>query len=450
MASTVTYKLKKLLAQELFNDIEDSASAIYYAGIGRSQEWDNASDSAPTPTVSEREQRNALLNIQSVKRITDYSFVIPRYNWSTGTTYSSYDDNSTGYPTNAYYVLTDQNQVYACIQTPKNSDGAVQPSTVKPTGTTNKAFTTADGYVWKFLYSLGALDATKFLAANYIPVKFFDSAQITGVSTAQELQQANISNAAVGGQILNIIVTANGTGYTSDPTVTIVGDGTSASATVSARSGNQINAITMDDDSASLGSGYTKAYVKITGGGGTGAKARAVIGPKLGLGYDPRDELRSTALMFNTKPNGLEGGDFIIDNDFRQVTLLKNPLIADSDASYTGATGMVLRKLTLNSGHSGFAEDQVVIGGTSGAKGIIDYLDDSDHIYYHGVESDGYFVSFNAGESLTSAGGGTGVLSTDSAQDVEPLSGDVLYIDNRAAIVRSTSQTEDLKIVIQI
>lgn len=72
MASTVTYKLKKLLAQELFNDIEDSASAIYYAGIGRSQEWDNASDSAPTPTVSEREQRNALLNTQSVKRITDY------------------------------------------------------------------------------------------------------------------------------------------------------------------------------------------------------------------------------------------------------------------------------------------------------------------------------------------------------------------------------------------
>jgi len=450
MAATVTYKLKKQLAQELLNDIIDSASAIYYPGIGRSEDW-NASDAAPTPVNNERNARNALLSMQSVKRITDYTFTIPRYNWSTGTTYTAYDDNIANITDNKYYVLTDQNAVYLCVNNAKDTNGVAQTSTVKPTGTPNKAFTTSDGYTWKFLYSLGALDATKFLAANYMPVEFFDSAQITAVSTVQETQQAMISHAAIGGQISSIIMTANGSGYTSNPTVAIVGNGSSAAATVSARTGNQINNIEMTNDSSALGSGYTKAYIKITGGGGTGAKARAVITPKLGLGNDPRDELRSTAIMFNTKPDGLENNDFIIGNDFRQVSLLKNPLIADSSGSFEGASGMVLRRLNLTAGHSGFAVDQVVVGGTSGAKGFVDYLDDSNHAYYHGADSDGFLVPFTNGETLTTVpAGGTGTLFQDSSQDVEPLSGDVLYIDNRAAVIRSASQAEDIKIIVQV
>jgi hypothetical protein len=34
--------------------------------------------------------------------------------------------------------------------------------------------------------------------------------------------------------------------------------------------------------------------------------------------------------------------------------------------------------------------------------------------------------------------------------EMDPLSGDVLYIDNRAAVSRSAEQTEDIKIVIQL
>ena len=34
--------------------------------------------------------------------------------------------------------------------------------------------------------------------------------------------------------------------------------------------------------------------------------------------------------------------------------------------------------------------------------------------------------------------------------EVNPFTGDLLYIDNRAAITRSAEQTEDIKIVIQV
>ena len=37
-----------------------------------------------------------------------------------------------------------------------------------------------------------------------------------------------------------------------------------------------------------------------------------------------------------------------------------------------------------------------------------------------------------------------------TAAEVELLTGDLLYIDNRAAVTRSADQTEDIKIVIQL
>ena len=52
-----------------------------------------------------------------------------------------------------------------------NAAGVAQPSTVAPSGTGNSSFTTADGYAWKFLYTVGTLDAAAYKSANFIPVK---------------------------------------------------------------------------------------------------------------------------------------------------------------------------------------------------------------------------------------------------------------------------------------
>lgn len=449
----VTNRLKKQVISDIKTDF-DSADVYYYAAIGRSEDW-NDSDIAPSTTNSLRELRNFRLSAQSAKNIIDLSFVVPRYNWSSGAIYSAYDDTQSGYPTQSYYVMNDNNQVYMCIQQSKNSAGQAQVSTVQPSGnTTGTPFDTADGYIWKFLYSISALDATKFISANYLPVK--KQGATNPDSPAPDVEQLAVQNAAIVGQIVGYAVDSGGAGYTSTPTVTVTGDGTKAKggATIS---GGQVTKVEIIDSSGAytLGSGYNFADVAITGGGSPTkpAKVRAIFAPILGLGGDPRDDLRSTAIMFNVKPEGTVDGDFIIGNDFRQVALMKDLKVPVTDSDFTQANGNMLKQLELSSVTSGFTADNTIQGSTSGVQALIDKVD-SDTVWYHQTETTG-FGNFDSGENITEIdGNGAGVLNATFAPYVEPeinpFSGELLYLDNRAAVTRSADQTEDIKIVIQI
>ena len=84
---------------------------------------------------------------------------------------------------------------------------------------------------------------------------------------------------------------------------------------------------------------------------------------------------------------------------------------------------------------------------------------DSDRIYFHQTAITG-FTAFQEAETISEVdGAGTGTLDSvgadansfafDSA-DIDLSSGEILYIDNRAAITRSAAQQEDFKIIIQL
>lgn len=448
MAATILDAFKKRFIEGIISDIL-SDSGEYYIGIGRSQVWDSA-DTAPTPLNSWREQRNFRLNLQSIKRAEDYSYVIPRYNWTSGTVYTGFDDAVQGIPSNTYYVITDNNEVYMCLEQGKSATGATVTSTVIPTVTTGNPFRTADGYVWKYLYTMTALNANKFLTANYIPVKLQDSANDLA---SLELDQLNIQKAAVPGQISSIKVTSGGAGYTSAPTVTIVGNGSSAEAEAIV-SGGQVTAIKMKDSSdgtIKLGSGYDYANVVFTGGGAsTDAAARAVISSRFGYGADPRIDLKASGLMFNTKPAGAENDDFYIGQDFRQVGLIRSP-IGSLDSDITGATASALRYMTFTSVSVDFTADKIIQGDTTGAKAYVDYFDNSNnYLYFHQTEATG-FTPFQSGEQIQETNGsGAGYLESDRSGDINRFKGDILFIDHRAGIIRSSGQTEDLKVIIQL
>jgi len=449
----VTNRIKKQVVSSIQSDF-NLVAENYYAVIGRSEDW-NDSDVPPTAINSMREERNFRLGTQSAKQIIDLSFVVPRYNWSSGAIYSAYDDVTGGYPAQAYYVMNDNNQVYMCIQQGKNASGQPVTSTVQPTGnTTGTPFDTADGYIWKFLYSISALDANKYISANYLPIKLQGATDSD--SPAADVEQLAVQNAAISGQIIGYAVDSGGTGYTSTPTITVNGDGTKAKAAATI-SGGQVVKVELIDSSGNytLGSGYNFADVSVTGGGSPTkpASVRAILGTPLGLGGDPRDDLRSTALMFNTKPEGVEGNDFIVGNDFRQVGLMKNLKDSAAGTDFTQSSGIMLKQLRLSSVTSGFTADNIIEGSTSGIQAYIDKVD-SSNIWYHQSEVTG-FGNFDSGENITETNGnGAGVLNATYAPYIKPeidmFSGDLLYIDNRAAITRASDQTEDIKIVIQI
>ena len=469
MVAIITDAFKRQLIDQVTDDV-DSTAVAYYLGIGRSQDWDST-DTPPNPTNSLREIRNYKLNQQSMKLGEDISFVIPRYNWTSGTTYSSYDDAVAGYPSNAYYVMTDELQVYICLQQGKNTSGLAVPSTVQPSGVLLNPQTKADGYVWRYLYSVSAGRATKFQSANYQPVEFIKP-EATGL-TAQQNEQRTTQYSSIRGEITGIEMVNGGTGYTSTPVVTITGrqatfDGVvpkTATATATMAAGAVVK-IEMNDsshlgvDGKSYGRGYQAAAVTITGGGGSGATARAILAPEGGIGGDPRDDLRSTAIMFNSKFSGTEGNTFITGNDFRQVAIIRNPRIGpDSDSTlFTGNSANTLSSLKFASVGTSFTKDKTILGASSGAQALIDRTD-SNRVYFHQDETTG-FIPFIEAEAvnetdgsgtgtLDSAGADTDIRAFDSAE-VDIMSGDILYIDNRAAVTRASDQNEDVKVIIQL
>ena len=91
-------------------------------------------------------------------------------------------------------------------------------------------------------------------------------------------------------------------------------------------------------------------------------------------------------------------------------------------------------------------------GGTSGAQGYVGHTD-SDEIWYHQNETT-KFTPFQGSETVTDAAGGEGAIANIARNnvmgDVDPFSGEVLYIENRAKVVRAADQTEDIKVIIEI
>jgi hypothetical protein len=105
--------------------------------------------------------------------------------------------------------------------------------------------------------------------------------------------------------------------------------------------------------------------------------------------------------------------------------------------------------MTLSSIINSFSKDKLIRGQITLAEAYIDTTD-SNEIYYHQTDATG-FIDFQNGEIIEEVNGlGEGII--DSAlipPEVDPMTGDVLYIDNRAAVLRSAVQSEDVKVIIQ-
>lgn len=455
MTAILSDKFKFILAEKLFDEVTNASdSHEYYIGIGKSDAYgDPDTPVDPLRTlVEERELRN---NLQSVKKVAATSFVASRYNWTSGSIYNSFNDAQVGVAAQPYYVLTDANEVYICLQQGKNAAGTTNTSTVKPNFTTagvseTQAFETADGYRWKLLYSISATKATDFLSSSFIPVEktTIDSAS----ANAFQLQQLNIQNLSTPKQIIGTTLVSGGSGYTSAPTVSINGNGSGAAATATI-SGGQVVKVEMNNESAALGSGYDYASIAFSGGGGAGADFNPIITSDIGIGNDPRKDLKSSSIMLNTKPNGTESGTFIVDQDFRQIGVFRDLEIFDSSGVFSATSGLALRFMKFGQTVT-FAKDDVIRGPAiaDGSRPQAHVVDVQDSIVYYTQNDETGFTAFTDG-TLIDDRDGSEQATVDSANRysiVDQYSGDVLYIENRNRVVRSTSQTEDIKVVITV
>lgn len=447
MPATITDTLRQQIARDFFERFEQQTHN-YYVAIGRSEPWDSQ-ETVPTPVNSPEDVARLRDGLQSMKKVAATSLVVPRNNWSNGRIYSSYDDAIGGYPTLPYYVKNDNNQIYVCLEVGRNRLGVAQPSVIEPTGSNNDSFRTTDGYVWKFMYTISGSRAEKFQSSNFMPVQ--KQFTVDSNSTGIELKQFEVQDSVEAGEILNIVLLDGGSGYTSIPSVDIIGNGTAARAIADIDSAaGVVSRIRMADSGQHIAHGrdFTVAQVSITGGGGTGATARAVLPfSDSGVGADARIDLKTSSVMFHTMIEGNDS-DFLLEQDFRQVTLIKDPL-AYNGSKITSNTASALDFMTLSSIVNAFTKDKLIEGQTTFARAFIDDID-SDKIYYHQTKGTG-FAAFQDGEILEEVTGpGQGIIDSALIQpEVDRRTGDVLYIDNRNPVSRTAAQAEDIKIILQ-
>ena len=420
MPAIATSKFRVHNAEQFLEAFSETSNTLMYLFVGGPSAFNDDSN-PPTPT-------NSTANIEFVpwrdafgaKRIqtTDVVHVIDRYDWTSGTVYDQYDDQDTNILDDDFYVLTDDYNVYKCLW--NNGGGA---STTKPTGTSTLSFDTADGYKWKYIYTITTSDALKFLTNDYMSVR----------------TDATVSAAANNGAIHIVTVTAGGSTYASAPTVTIVGDGTGATATATVAAG-QVTAVTM----GTIGTGYTTASVQFSGGGGSGATARAIISPKNGHGNNAVEELGGKFVMINVRLDGSEANTISTANDFRKIALIRDPFEYGTTTRAQSTNYRQTYRFTVPSPNSNYVADETVTVGSNTAV-VVEW--DSTNKYLYTTKPTPQ--DFANAASIVGATGTTGTITAIANSQLEAYSGDVLYIENRSPISRAADQIEDVKLVIE-
>ena len=478
MAAIITEKFRLHNAKEFKQSATESGNAMYMF-IGRPLSWTDDSN-PPTPVDSLNDEYDAYANMTALKKVsaTDVSHAIIRRDWTSGTVYDEYRHNYTSSNTassgastlwaSTFYVVTSDYNVYKVIS---NNNGA--NSTVMPTGTSTNILTTADGYKWKFMYSISASDVIKFVTSDFIPVKTIGAkaaidGEVGGLGTAasdDNSAQWDVENAAVDGTIEHARVTAGGSNYGSNGTynVAVSGDGTSGQLQVTVASG-AITAVTVN----AVGSGYSVASIDnallrtATSSSGTGATFDVIVSPKNGHGSDPIEELGGNYVIVNSRLEYAEGsGDFPTDNDFRQIGLIVNPTNAGGNTLSSATTLSALNRFTLQTGATMPAVDDTIASAasiTSGtATGKVVSVDSTNRYVYYlpFVDSVGNYNDFANGNGVFvgSTQKGT-ILSSGGVSaaypEVQRNSGDIVYLENRGAVARAADQIEDIKLIIEM
>ena len=485
MPAIITNKFRLHNASNFVESFSETSPNIYYLAIGRPQAFATSTggdsrtqyegtDSSPlTPSDSVSDEFYFFDDVIAAKRITtsDISRVIPRRNWTTGTTYDIYrhdygqyikgsssstitaNSGATSLTDATFYVLSSDNNVYKCLGNNDNS-----ASTVEPTGTSTSILTTGDSYKWKYMYTLTASEQTNFLSTDFMHVS----------------TDSTVAAAAVDGAIDTVLIKTAGSGGTNGTHtgVAIRGDGSSGVCSVTV-AGGAVTAVTV----TTAGSGYTFAYIRnadIVAAGATslsGAELDVIIPPKGGHGKDAVEELGGHYVMMNTDFTGDESsnsGDFTTANDFRRVGLLLDPTTGGSAASATTLRGTKAVKLSGTPGS--FQVDEEINQASTGAVGKVVEYDSTNKILYYiqtrfndeGVDSNGNLTAFSGANDITgqtSSAAGTPDTSTQTVDNIVFSSGynigeidadtDVLYQENRSPITRASDQTENIKLIVE-
>lgn len=498
----------------------NTQSSVKYVFIGNSNAYANSDTEISQISDTVYDEKTVWDNMYAAALLTsnDVELVVPRVNWTGDTKYRQYDDRAniadlitanTTMNLKPMYIMTSNFDVYKCL-----CNNVSANSTVEPTGdfaTSNGFISTADGYLWKYMYSV--YQSNRFLTDEWMPTPY--SYKITQYNS----DETNI----IDGAIAKIVTTNNGSAYyeanatatlflsgvnsltlsslanvnvnmfisgtgiqtgtyitgvdiptqsiaLSSPTnaagggtanantlslstrIVITGDGNDAVVASANVANGNVNKITV----TAYGKDYKFANV-IIHGTGTNAAARVVLSSKYGHGFYPAMEFGARHVMISKRIGQIdstEGGIISSNTSFRQYGLLSSPhQYGNTDFSISRSVANTVISqtfdVTLTSG-TAYNENEYVYQGASLASST-----------FSGIVHE-YNQSQNKVRLINTRGnievGGT-LIGNDSAvvravvdtenPEFEPYSGDILYVNNISKVQRTDGQSENIKFVLK-
>ncbi len=476
------------------------------------EEWDKSPPAPKDNFGQETDYWDTMIAMKKITS-SDVRQVVPRRKWNSGSVYDMYRHDysrtntapisgSTSLYSTYFYVLNSDYRVYICLQNGSNPDTPDgKPSLDEPTFTElepRSAGSSGDGYIWKYLYTIKPADIAKFESTDFMPVPDnWDTSIYT----------ESVRDNAIDGSIKIVVVTNKGAGvgpvggatYTNVP---IAGNGSGAECTITTTNDQKIGSIIVTNQ----GYRYTYGSVDLVAGGVPTGTTRpefdVIITPKGGHGSDIYRELGAyNVLLYSRIENDIENPDFITGNEIARIGIVENPTEFDSNALLIKDKASALQALRLvGSGYSTAVFDpdayftQTISTGTTAVgrvvnydqvTGVLKFWQDRSLAGFNTVGTAqtnptyGYIlqeftstpgsggnltIAPTSGSSLTIDSGFTGVSTVInsrtyylgqefdngvSSPEVQKYTGNIIYIDNRPSILRSSTQKEDIKVVLQ-
>ena len=387
------------------------------------------------------EERKEIINLNSSALVVNTVF---------GSAYSTAKlfktTTTTTQYSNKFYVRNTQDQIFKCLF----NNGGIASNTM-PTISIggelpeNPYVETADGYKWKYMYTIPTGLKNKFFTDKYMPV----------------LRDSIVFSNSKDGRIDIVKIIDGGSGYYGGTTVSnysiveVEGDGTLADITV-----DVVDGVITDINIVNGGNNYTTATLTLNDPIkqqiGNTANLQAVIGPQYGHGFDAARELGASSLMVSVDFSGDVGGVLPVDADaedtVRQFALIKDVKLK-TEAFATASVYPMYTKIFVSNPPVEFDNNaEVYVGNsyeTAVFKATVVHFDSASNVLYlNNLIGD---LDLVENEAVRQNGSPSSFAKafTVVRPDINIFSGEILYIENRNKIIRNPSQTETLKLVVE-
>lgn len=268
--------------------------------------------------------------------------------------------------------------------------------------------------------------------------------QITSTGAIETAFGTAITGTA--GQLLEVVIVKGGSGYVAGEAIVV-----QSSCYGYAETDSVTGTITNVEVAPSRGGlNFRKARAIVVANGLNEAVIEPIISPFEGHGASPERELLANYVLINLNFAYDEGeGDFTVQNDFRRIGLIENPLAFGTDTVATARTLNAKPTLEIANISGSFLEDDIIYGQTTGAKGVHVDLIDGKYVRY--IKDDNTLsnnIDFAVEQIISESGASANIVQIINPE-VKPYSGDILFINNRTPIDRTSDQIETVTLVLE-